>query len=1036
MLGGNEQVLFAMRIAHVLYVGKMALIVLGCLFVLSVPFRASAGGFGGMVCAVFGHALWPFGICEEVITYTANPDADADATSPDTALPHVPDVFSVLTNIDATPVQPLTPLPHTVSTFSSVESLGTPTITEVERALDERLIVYFEAMIDILEVMKKASEREESSNTLRISRSNNENTREAVSDLQNGGTLTDTSLAGNSQILSATADTVLFADSNRYLQSASNLTYTGGRLGIGTSSPSDLLSVSGAVYLGATVPASTNNRLYNQGGDLYWNGAIIGSSSASVWSSGSGNVFFTSGNVGIGTTTPAERLAVDGSFSAATSTLRLVDTGGEVCNVEAYGAVGDNSTINDAAIAAAIAACGDGGTVYFPMGEFRISTPIVLDRPVTLRGAYSPRWSYSSTPRSSIRADFGSFTGVAMVHVRDRTISGEVNHNNGGRLEYISLDGGSASSGVEGIYFEGLVRDWKLTDVDISQVTGNGFEAAVGTGEGNPRGFTIRGLSIYSADGHGFRATALNDSYIDDLLSVGNALRGIYLSSMGETKIANSRAVFNGLTGLYIDGSSNNGGITFTDFSTDRNDRHGVRIAASGTSTIIFNGLLTRRDGPNTSGGSETPYAGVAIIGSSSAKVAPVFISGLGQTIGVDDVGDPPLSPSVGVRVTNAEYVKIDGQLWGVDDAWSDDGGNDYFIIEDDAILKTGNAGAQELFTNETKWQATSTGLYYGNGTVSIGSSTNNTRLFNIIAPNNAGARFQDTTNNVIFDMRAEDSQAFFGSFSNHDIRFQTNNTSRLTIEADGSVGIGTTSPTAQFHTTGSVRFSTFGVGTLTTDANGNVTASSDERLKAVVGTYTAGLDEVLAIEPIRYNWNEDSGFDLTTTYAGFSAQNIELVLPEAVGEDANGFLTLSDRPILAAVVNAIGDLWEMVTGNQERIEALEARVEALETELGATDSVGEDDSEPEHDNEPADEPTDTPVATSTEETDTEASEGEATNTPPVVDEAGDDEEEASESEAVEPVPETPEEAPEEEPVEEEKEVTDTTSPDTEETLQ
>ncbi len=586
------------------------------------------------------------------------------------------------------------------------------------------------------------------------------------------------------------------------ISNLTNITFDGinnviGSLGIGTSSPSDMLAVAGAIYLAETIPGQTANRLYNQGGDLYWNGVLVNASTTSNWSAASGNVFRLAGGVGIGTSTLTETLTVDGTaLFTGTTTAPIVDAGGQVCNVVAYGAVGDNSTLNDAAIARAIADCPLGGTVYFPMGQFRIASPIVLDKPVTLRGAYSPRWSYSSTPRSSIRADFGSFSGNAMIHVRDRSISGEAADNNGGRIEHLSLDGGSASVGVEGIYFEGLVRDWKLTDMDIAQTTGNGFEAAVGTGSGNPRGFTIRGLAIYSADGHGFRATALNDTYIDDLLSVGNALRGIYLSSMGETKIANSRAVFNGLTGLYIDGSSNNGGITFTDFSTDRNDRHGVRISATGTSTIIFNGLLTRRDGPNTSGGTETPYAGVAIIGSSTDKVAPVFISGLGQTVGVDDVGAPPLSPSVGVRVTNAEYVKIDGQLWGVDDAWQDDGGNDFFIIEDDAILKTGTAGAQELFTNERKWVSTSTNeLFFGNR-VSIGSSTDS-RLLNIVAPSQAGARFRDTTNNVTFDMRAEDFQAFFGTFSNHQLRFQTNNLSRLTIDNDGDIGIGTTSPVA-----------------------------------------------------------------------------------------------------------------------------------------------------------------------------------------------------------------------------------------------
>lgn len=521
------------------------------------------------------------------------------------------------------------------------------------------------------------------------------------------------------------------------------------------------------------------------------------------------DVLIPSGRLGVGTTTPSEALTVAGNISATAVKAEILDIGGEVCNVEAYGAVGNNLTLNDAAIARAIAACGDGGTVYFPMGQFRISQPIVLDKPVTLRGAYSPRWSYSSAPRSSIRADFASFSGVAMVHVRDRVISGQANHNNGGRLEYISLDGGSAGSNVNGVYFEGLVRDWKLTDVDISQTTGNGFESAVGTGSGNPRGFTIRGLSIYSSDGHGFRATALNDSYIEDLLVVGNALRGIYMSSIGETKINNSRAVFNALEGLYIDGASSNGGMMFTDFSTDRNDRHGVRISLTGTTTVTFNGLLTRRDGANLGGGSETPYAGVAVIGSPAEKVAPVFINGLTQIVGVDDSGNPPLAPQVGVRVTNAKYVKIEGQLWGVNKAYEDGGGNERFIIEEDSIIKEGTAGVNTnpvpLYNN--KWVASTTAksLLY-DGAINIGSSTED-RLLNIVAASGAGARFKDTTNNVTFDMRAEDSQAFFGTFSNHQLRFQTNNVSRMTIDTNGRVGIGTTTPVTDLSVVGDAVF-------------------------------------------------------------------------------------------------------------------------------------------------------------------------------------------------------------------------------------
>jgi hypothetical protein len=50
---------------------------------------------------------------------------------------------------------------------------------------------------------------------------------------------------------------------------------------------------------------------------------------------------------------------------------------------------------------------------------------------------------------------------------------------------------------------------------------------------------------------------------------------------------------------------------------------------------------------------------------------------------------------------------------------------------------------------------------------------------------------------------------------------------------------------------------------------------------------------------------------DTENIYTGFSAQNVQKVIPEAVGKDRNGNLTLSDRPILAAIVNAIKELAE-----------------------------------------------------------------------------------------------------------------------------
>lgn len=565
----------------------------------------------------------------------------------------------------------------------------------------------------------------------------------------------------------------------------------------------------------------------------------------------------------------ANTMTLTSTFSAPTTTTALLDTGGQVCNVQAYGAVGNNATDNYAAITAAIAACPEAGVVYFPPGVYRISQTITLDRPVTLQGTYAPRWSYSSTPRASIKP-MPTFSGSSIIHVRDRTISGQVSDNNGGRLINISIDGNSYGSSVVGVYFEGLVRDWKLDNVDISQTSGIGFQTAQGSGSGYPRGFTITHLAIYSPASHGFRATALNDSYLEDVLVVGGAQRGFYLTSLGETKINNSRAVFNALEGLYIDGSTNNGGLQFTDFSTDRNNRHGVRISATGTTTITFNGLLTRRDGKDWNAGSEPPYAGVAVIGQAGSKVAPVFISNLSQIPGVDDTGSGTPAPALGVRVEYAEHVHVDGVLWGITSAYTDGGHNDAFIIAEDSVVKSGFGTTVTTTRYNQKWTSSTSSLAYTAGTV----------------------------------------------------------------------GIGTTSPSAQLHTTGTVRFANFGAGSLQTDANGNLSVSSDERLKNVVGTYTRGLADILHITPILYHWNDASGLDTETVYAGFSAQNVAAALPEAVGVDHAGFLTLSDRSILAAVVTAVQQVWEAITNDRRKITELEARIATLERMLSVATPV------------------------------------------------------------------------------------------------
>lgn len=90
------------------------------------------------------------------------------------------------------------------------------------------------------------------------------------------------------------------------------------------------------------------------------------------------------------------------------------------------------------------------------------------------------------------------------------------------------------------------------------------------------------------------------------------------------------------------------------------------------------------------------------------------------------------------------------------------------------------------------------------------------------------------------------------------------------------------------------------------------ITGTSDARLKTNIKPFSKGLDAVLAITPKTYTWNEagqkisniPSGFE----QVGFIAQNVQTVIPEAIGKEGE-YLTLDTRAIMAALVNAVHEL-------------------------------------------------------------------------------------------------------------------------------
>lgn len=130
---------------------------------------------------------------------------------------------------------------------------------------------------------------------------------------------------------------------------------------------------------------------------------------------------------------------------------------------------------------------------------------------------------------------------------------------------------------------------------------------------------------------------------------------------------------------------------------------------------------------------------------------------------------------------------------------------------------------------------------------------------------------------------------------------------------------------------TGALRLNTYGAGTLTTDAGGNVTATSDIRKKNLLGPIENGIDKVMMFDPQYYTWKPETGYDSLTTYMSLTAQSVKKADKLAVGKMPNGDLTVQDRAVIAILTKAIQEQQGTIQEQQDTIEELKKRVYNLE---------------------------------------------------------------------------------------------------------
>ncbi len=140
-----------------------------------------------------------------------------------------------------------------------------------------------------------------------------------------------------------------------------------------------------------------------------------------------------------------------------------------------------------------------------------------------------------------------------------------------------------------------------------------------------------------------------------------------------------------------------------------------------------------------------------------------------------------------------------------------------------------------------------------------------------------------------------------------------------------GNVGIGVSSPAVQFHTTSNVRFAGLtSITDLRTDADGDLFNGSDFNLKNSIDTINFGLQDVLKLKPVQFNWNDISRNLNEYKNLGFIAQDVMDVIPNAASSMGDGDMQVDYNAIVATLTKAIQEQQALIKALEQRIINLE----------------------------------------------------------------------------------------------------------------
>jgi hypothetical protein len=169
-----------------------------------------------------------------------------------------------------------------------------------------------------------------------------------------------------------------------------------------------------------------------------------------------------------------------------------------------------------------------------------------------------------------------------------------------------------------------------------------------------------------------------------------------------------------------------------------------------------------------------------------------------------------------------------------------------------------------------------------------------------------------------------ENGFGYFQGFAGVGVQFLSGNTIAVTVDTFQRLGIGTTTPTEKLHVVGNARITAVGAGTFSNNLNitsdGTLTtATSDEKFKYNIRPLNYGLETLLQLKPVNFQWIEGEEEDL-----GFIAQDVAEIIPEAVNTNWNSDLLFRYESLIPILTKAIQEQQALIKALEQRIINLE----------------------------------------------------------------------------------------------------------------